>query len=55
MAIYILSDTHFGHENIIRLCNRPFANTDEMNECMLNKWNEKVNGNDSLYYWGFVF
>ena len=53
--IYFTSDTHFGHYNIIRLCNRPFADADEMNEYMLYRWNEKVNENDTIYIIGDLF
>lgn len=28
------SDHHFGHANIIKYCNRPFADTDEMNKAV---------------------
>ena len=30
--IYFIADTHFGHENVIWMCERPYANIDEMNE-----------------------
>jgi calcineurin-like phosphoesterase family protein len=28
--IYYTSDLHIGHENIIRLCKRPYSNAREM-------------------------
>lgn len=31
---YFTSDLHFGHENIIKYCNRPFNNADEMNSAL---------------------
>lgn len=39
---YFTSDQHFGHFNIIRLCNRPFASLAEMNATMLERWKAKV-------------
>lgn len=41
MKFYI-SDTHFFHFNIIRLCNRPYSSVEEMNEDMIAKWNMNV-------------
>lgn len=32
MGLYLLSDTHFGHERIIEFCDRPFESVREMNE-----------------------
>lgn len=36
------SDLHFGHENIISFCKRPFANTTEMNQPIIRTWNETI-------------
>lgn len=52
MAYYFTSDTHFGHANIIRLCDRPFANVDEMNEVLAQRWNAVVRPNDDIWHLG---
>ena len=53
--IYFTSDTHFGHENIIKMCNRPFSSVEEMDETLVDKWNAKVKGNDTVYVLGDMF
>lgn len=54
--VFFTSDTHFGHANIIKLCNRPFANADEMNEELIKRWNEKVGKDDYVFHLGdFAF
>lgn len=50
--IWFTSDTHFCHENIIRFCNRPFSNVDEMNEELIRRWNETVPPDGIVFHLG---
>ena len=49
---YFTSDQHFGHENIIRFCQRPFKGAAEMNEVLVEKWNAKVGAGDEVWVLG---
>lgn len=51
---YFTSDLHFGHYNIIRYCQRPFENTDEMDEAIIAAWNNKVKEDDEVYILGDI-
>lgn len=52
--VFFTSDTHFDHGNIIKYCNRPFANAEEMNETIIERWNHAVRLNDTVYHLGDV-
>lgn len=40
--LFLVSDVHFNHKNIIDYCKRPFSSVQEMNEMLIKNWNEKV-------------
>ena len=50
--IWFTSDTHFGHQAIINMVDRPFISIDEMNRKLVNNINSKVRANDHLYHLG---
>lgn len=49
---WFISDTHFNHENIIKYCDRPFNNSNEMDEYIIKKWNSVVGVRDKVYHLG---
>lgn len=50
--VYFTSDTHFGHANIIKFCNRPYKTLDEMHESLIHNWNARVDSQDHVYHLG---
>jgi len=52
MNVWITSDTHFNHANIIKYCNRPFANVEEMNDTIVKNWNDTIAKEDLVYFLG---
>lgn len=50
--MFFTSDTHFGHRNIIKYCDRPWDSVEEMNEGLIERWNSVVGPNDDVYHLG---
>lgn len=50
--VWFTADTHFGHRNIIRYCQRPFATVEEMNETIIDNWNGVVGKDDVVFHLG---
>ena len=52
--IYLTSDLHFNHVNILKYepVNRPFETLEEMNETLIANWNAKVSAKDTVYVLG---
>ena len=54
--IFFTADLHLGHENILKYCNRPFRNAQEMDGVILDNLNSQVHADDRLYVVGdFTF
>jgi calcineurin-like phosphoesterase family protein len=53
--VWVYSDPHFNHQNIIRYCDRPFKDAYEMNEVLIARYNDRVKGNDKVYFLGDVY
>jgi calcineurin-like phosphoesterase family protein len=54
MNIWVTSDTHFSHANIIRFCSRPFTDVFDMDQKLIQAWNTWVKPEDHVYHLGDV-
>jgi calcineurin-like phosphoesterase family protein len=50
--LFFLSDAHLMHANIIKYCNRPFADAQEMTETVIRNWNKVVTDEDQIVFLG---
>lgn len=61
MTIFVVSDTHFGHKNILTFLRedgspvRPFSSVEEMDEHLVERWNSVVSPSDHVYHLGDVY
>jgi calcineurin-like phosphoesterase family protein len=60
-AVWLVSDTHFGHEKTCTVFKRedgsplrPFSCAEEMDEYMVKAWNDRVKPTDKVYHLGDV-
>lgn len=53
---FYTSDLHLFHKNIIKYENRPFQSVEEMNQTIIDNWNQRVRDKDEIYILGdFAF
>ena len=52
---FFIADTHFNHERIIPICNRPFKSVEEMNNSLIERWNDTVRDCDMVWILGDFF
>lgn len=52
MSIFLASDHHFFHSNIIKYCSRPFSDAEHMNVEMEKRWNDTVKHDDIIIHVG---
>lgn len=58
--IWVISDTHFNHKNILNFTDkngksiRPFSSVKDMNQTMIDNWNSVVKPGDIVYHLGDV-
>lgn len=50
--LFFTSDTHFHHENIIKFCNRPFTDVQEMDNILVERWNKVVPVDATVFHLG---
>ena len=49
---WFISDTHFGHKNVIEYSQRPFKSVKQMDDTMIARWNRNVKDDDQVFMLG---
>lgn len=52
MGIFFTADQHFGHQNIITYCNRPFSHLQKMEQVIISRYREVIRTEDTIYFVG---
>ncbi len=55
MRVWFTSDLHFGHQNIIQYCDRPWSTAEQMDAALIENWNARVGPDDVVYVLGDMF
>ncbi|HUU23767.1 MAG TPA: phosphoesterase [Phycisphaerae bacterium] len=50
--IFFVSDTHFGHANVIKYDGRPFGSVEEHDAELIRRWNVVVKPGDRVFHLG---
>ena len=50
--IFFTADFHLSHKNILKYCNRPFENIEDMNRTILQNLEKSLRPKDTLYFLG---
>jgi len=50
--IYLTSDTHYWHTNVIKYCDRPYSSIKEMDLSLIENFNNRVSNQDIVYHLG---
>lgn len=53
--VWFISDPHFGHGNIIKYEQRPFIDTEHMDNVIIENYNSVVGENDIVFWLGDMF
>lgn len=52
MANFYIADTHLGHQNVLKYDTRPFADLGEMEDALVENWNQAITEADTVYILG---
>lgn len=52
MTVHFTADNHFGHANILRLCDRPYGSIEEHDRDLIDRWNSVVGKGDIVWHLG---
>ncbi len=50
--VYFTADQHFGNDTVIRIDNRNYPSVEAMDIDLINRWNAKVNTDDTVFIMG---
>jgi len=52
MKYWFVADTHFGQQRTLELSRRPFASVWQMDNIMVDRWNQTVGAEDTVFHLG---
>ena len=55
METFFIADTHFNHDREFIYRVRGFNNIQDMNNTIINNWNNAISCNDQVYFLGDFF